>query len=60
MFYGEMRLKEAGVSAGATREWGYRIGVSNKESHFHYLYEQRSVVEIILNSEQKNHFAFAF
>lgn len=40
--------------------WGHRIGVSSKESHFHYLYEQRSGVQIIPNNEQKNHFAFIF
>lgn len=60
MFYGGMKLKEASVSADAAREWGCRIGISNKENHSHCLYEQRSVVEIILNSEQKCHFAFAF
>lgn len=37
-----------------------RIGVSSKESHFHYLCEWRSVGQIIPNSEQKNHYAFAF
>lgn len=50
VFLGEMRLREASVSA-----WN---GVSDNNHHSH-LSEQRSVVQIIPNIGQMNHFALA-
>lgn len=43
--------------------WNGDIGLLfliRKATFIHYLCEQRSVVQIIPNSEQKNRFAFAF